>query len=168
MLLKRNTDALAVWLADNQPEVFEGVLRTALVKNAPRGVAGLSGITETLSSLGTSFGSAVKSVGSFLTSDNGMKTLGTVGGLYLQSQAQKDALKLQSSMVQAGYAPYPVQNVGVNTDTAVPVYGPTGQRLTPSLAQQLMPQGSLLRDTLPWLLLFGGALAYLFVSRPRN
>lgn len=167
MLLRKNTDALAIWLAENQPEVFEALLRSAQGKNVPRDAAGLAGIADTLSALGTSFGSAVRSVGSFLTSEQGMRTLGTVGGLYLQSQAQRDALRLQTAQVQAGYAPYPVQNVGVNTDSAVPVYGPTGQRLTPTLAQQLMPQGSILRDYLPWLLLFGGALALLFVSRPR-
>ena len=167
MLLKKNTDALAIWLAENQPEVFEGVLRTALVKSAPRNVAGLAGISETLSALGTSFGSAVKSVGSFLTSDDGIKTLSTLGTVYLTSQAQKDALKLQTAQVQAGYAPYPVQNVGVNTNSAVPVYSPTGQRLTPSLAQQLMPQGSVLREYLPWALVFAAALGLLYVSRPR-
>lgn len=167
MLLKKNTDALAVWLAENQPEVFESVLRTALGKKIPRSVSGLSGISDTLSSLGTSFGSAVKSVGSFLASENGIKTLGTVGGLYLQSQAQRNALRLQTATVQAGYAPYPVQNVGVDTNSAVPIYGPTGQRLTPSLTQRLMPQGSILREYLPWALVFAGALALLFVARPR-
>lgn len=167
MILKKNADALARWLADNQPEVFEGVLRTALVKKTPRSTVGLSGISETLSAFGTSFGSAVKSVGSFLTSEDGMKALGTVGGLYLQSQAQKDALKLQTAVVQAGYSPYPVQNVGVNTNGASPIYTPTGQYLTSSLANQLTPKTSVLQEYLPWVLLFGGGLALLFVSRPR-
>lgn len=167
MILRKNTEALAIWLATNQPEVFEGVLRTALVKKMPASVSGLAGINETLTAFGTSLSGAVKSVGSFLNSEQGMATLGTVGGLYLQSRAQKDALKLQTSMVQAGYAPYPVQNVGVNTDTAVPVYGPTGQRLTPTLMQQLMPQGSLLREYLPWVVVLGSALAALYVIRPR-
>lgn len=163
MIMKKNADQLALWLADNQPEVFAAMLYKATRRTAPKQLGGLA---ETLSSFGASLGSAVKSVGSFIKSEDGMKTLGTVGGLYLQSQAQRDALRLQTQMVQSGYAPYPVQNVGVNTNSAVPVYGPTGQVLNPSLMNQLMPRSDIVRDYLPWGIGIAFALALLYVSRP--
>jgi hypothetical protein len=165
MILRKNADALALWLAKNQPEVFEGALRAAQGQSIPRTPSNLAGITDVLSSIGTSFGSAVKSVGSFLSSENGIKTLGAVGGLYLQSQAQRDALRLQVATVQAGYPPQPVQNVGYNTNTAVPMYGT--QPLTPTLTNQLLPRTSILREYAPWAIGFAVALGFLYVSRPR-
>lgn len=162
---QRNAEALAVWLANNQPELFENVLRTARGASLapPRGFAGL---TDFLSTIGTSVGSAVKNVGSFLATEDGMKTLGTVGGLYLQSQMQRDALRVQLATVQAGYAPLPIQNVGASTNTSVPVYQPTGEALSPSLARQLTPPASILQNW-PWALAFAAGFALLWSFKPR-
>lgn len=126
----------ALWLAKNQPQVFQALLASA------RKRAQLSGITDWLSSVGTSLGGAVKSVGSFLTSEQGLATVGVLGTMYLQTQAQRDALRLQTAQVRAGYPPAPVYSVGAG-DTSVPYYRDpaTGQSypLTPQLANQLQP-----------------------------
>lgn len=162
---KRHGEELALWLAQNQPEVFENVLRTARGGSlgAPRGLAG---VTDFLTSIGTSVGSAVKNVGSFLASPDGMKTLGAVGGIYLQSQMQRDALRLQLATVNAGYAPLPIQNVGTSTNTSVPIYRPTGETLTPSLARQLAPSAGVLQHW-PWMLVFAAGFALLWSFKPR-
>lgn len=156
---KQNADALANWLARNQPQVFEQLYKAAHQR------AQLSGITDWLSAVGTSVGTAAKSVGSFLTSQEGMATLGTIGSIYLQSQAQKDALKLQVANAQAGYAPANVQTVGANPYNSVPVYVDpvTGyqQPLTPQLTQQLMPPSSIMQY-LPWVLAGGVVLLFAF------
>lgn len=127
-------EALALWIAKNQPQVFERLMRSAQQR------AQLSGITDWLSSVGTSLGGAVKSVGSFLSSPEGMATVGALGTVYLQTQAQKDALKLQLSQARAGYPPQPVYSVGTQN---VPYYQDpaTGQSypLTSQLASQLQP-----------------------------
>jgi len=163
MILKSNAEAFALWLAHNQPEVFEGALRAAQGKSVPRSVSNLAGISDVLSSFGTSFTTAVKSVGSFVASPQGMATIGTIGGMYLQSQAQKDALKLQVATIKAGYPPQPVTNSGYNTNSAVPIYGPTGEVLTSQLANQLTPSASLMNYA-PWILITLGA-GYLLFKR---
>lgn len=167
MIASRHANALARWLAINQPEVFEGLLRAAQGKTIPRTVSNLAGIMDVLGNFGTTFSGAVKSVGSFLTSDAGLATVGTIGGLYLQSQAQKDALKLQVATIKAGYPPQDIVNAGPNTNSAVPIYAGTGQALTPQLAARLTPR-SILADYAPWGLALAAGLAFLFVMRPRN
>lgn len=150
---------LAVWIARNQPHVFEALVREANKRGQ------LHGITDWLSSVGSSLGDAAKSVGSFLTSQQGIATLGTIGGLYLQTQAQKDALKLQIRQAQVGQAPIPIQSVGANPYSSVPVYTDptTGQSysLTPQLTSQLQ-SGNGWRDSLPWLI--GGGFLILVLA----
>lgn len=167
MIMQRNADAFAKWLAVNQPEIFEGLLRAAVKREIPEKSA-LSGISDVLSSFGTSFGNAVKSVGSFLSSDDGMKTVGTLGALYLQTQAQRDALKLQTATIKAGYPPQPVTNVGVDTNSAVPVYAPTGQPLTPQLTAALTPRKSIFEEYAPAAMFFAVALGFLWAVRPKR
>lgn len=129
-------EQFAVWLAQNQPEVFQALVASATKHRQ------MNGITDWLTSVGTSLGGAVKSVGSFISSPQGMATLGTIGTVYLQTQAQKDALKLQVAQVQAGYSPAPVYTSGSGA-TAQPYYRDpvTGQSypLTSQLASQLQP-----------------------------
>lgn len=159
----KSGEALAIWLAQNQPQVFQAMYEAAhRDQNVQRG---MHGISDWLSAVGTSIGTAAKAVGQFVTSKEGLATLGTIGGLYLQTQAQKDALKLQVANAQAGQAPAPVQSVGANPYSAVPVYidPVTGQQqaLTPQLAQQLAP--SPLQQYGPWMMIGGALLLGLFV-----
>lgn len=150
-LPRQSAQSLAIWLAQEQPQVFEALLRKSMGEPKPQ----LNGLTDWLSSIGTTIGSAVTSASKYLTSEDGIKTLSTIGSVYLQTQAQKDALKLQLAQAQAGNALYPIQSVGANYNTAVPIYTPTGQSLTPSLTNQLWPTQT--TNWLPWLL-GGGAL----------
>lgn len=130
-------EALALWLSQNQPQVFAALLAKANKQGQ------LHGITDWLSSVGTSLSSAVQSAGSFLASPAGVGTLAAIGTTYLQTQAQKDALKLQMAQAQAGYAMQPI--VSNATSQQYPMYynAQTGQYqpLTSSLTNQLMPQG---------------------------
>lgn len=151
---KNPAESLALWLAQNQPNVFKALT----VEANKRGR--LNGITDWLSNVGSSLGGAVKSVGSFLTSEEGLGALTAAGGLYLQSQAQKDALKIQVAQAQAGYPPAPVYSAGSNPNSQIPYYvdPSTGKQysLTPQLTNYLMPQKTF-QDYLPWIM--GGAFA---------
>lgn len=152
-------EGLALWLATNQPDVFR-----ALVKETNR-AGHLNGISDWLTGVGTSLGTAVQNVGSFLASEDGIKSLTAIGGIYLQSKAQQDALRLQTRMMQAGQPPAPVYSVGPNPSSSLPVYVDpnTGQQysLTPQLTRELQPP----MNWLPIGLAVGGiALAY-FLTR---
>lgn len=127
-------EALALWIARNQPRVFEALTQQAHKR------AQLSGVTDWLSSVGTSLGGAVKNVGSFLTSQEGIATIGALGTAYLTTQAQRDALRTQVAQAQAGYPPQPVYTVGTEQ---TPYYRDpaTGQSypFTSQIAAQLQP-----------------------------
>lgn len=159
MKTKNPAEALALWIAQNQPEVFKALAKEANKRGQ------LNGITDWLSSVGSSLGNAVKSVGSFISSPAGLTALGTVGTVYLQTQAQKDALKLQVSMAQAGYAPQPVYSAGANGQATYYVDPRTGQQIpfNSSLANQLKPPMQL-TDFVPWIL-GGTALLLYFMGR---
>lgn len=150
-------EALARWLAVNQPKVFEALVAKSRQHQ-------LNGVTDFLKSVGTSFGSAVKSVGSFLSSKDGMATLGAIGGIYLQTKAQKDALKLQVQLAQAGQPLANIQSTGP-TPSASPIYvdPATGAAypFTSSLAQQLRPK----TNWMPILIGGGLAIALIFMLR---
>ena len=150
-------EALAAWLAQNQPDVFKALVARAASQGK------LHGITDWISNVGTSFGTAVKAVGSFVSSPAGMGALTSMACVYLQSQAQKDALKLQISMAQACYAPAPVTTNPTSGQYPMYVDPRTGQQipLTSQLANSLMPQKSL-SDYAPWLI--GGGLLLLGFS----
>lgn len=153
-------EELAVWLAKNQPDVFQALVTTAQHKRQ------LAGITDWLASVGTTVGGAVKSVGSFIASPQGMATLGTIGTVYLQNQAQKEALRLQMAQAQAGYPPQPVYTAG-SGEYAQPYYRDptTGQTypLTSQLANQLKPP-------MNWSLigLAGGAVVLILFTLARR
>lgn len=135
---KKAATDLSHWLAINQPKVFE-----ALVIEANRN-GQLNGLTDWLSSVGTSVTGAIKNVGSFLTSTEGLTALTAVGGVYLQTQAQRDVLRAQVQQAQAGQSLLPVQSVGANPYSSVPVYVDprTGQSMpwNSQLSQQFAPQ----------------------------
>lgn len=161
--------ALAEWLAQNEPELF-----AALAARAEQGLSGITdffstlgtGIAKAASSIGTGLTTAVKGVGSFLASPNGLSTLSTLGQTYLQTQAQKNALKVQLATVQAGQQPAPIETrYDAATGTYVPVYVPpagTAQLLTPDLSAQLMRDAQPAWNRyMPWLI--GGGIAAAFL-----
>jgi hypothetical protein len=150
-------EQFAVWLAQNQPDVFQ-----ALAAQAHK-AGQLHGITDWLTGVGTSLGAAVKSVGSFVSSPAGLSALTAASGVYLQTRAQKDALKLQTAQLRAGYAPQPVYTAGANGEVAYYIDPQSGTQypLTPQLSSRLTPQKTL-TDYAPWLIGGGFALAILF------
>ncbi len=123
---------LAQWIALNEPKLFQ-----ALSENAARG-AGFAGFTDWLSTVGSSLSGAVKSVGTFLTSEKGLSTLTTLGGAYLANKSQQNVLQTQVALAQAGMAPAPITNSNFSGGVQ-PVYTPTGQPVTPALLNQLQP-----------------------------
>lgn len=161
MTRQQSSVLLARWLAENQPAVFEALMRRSQGEVQPQ----LSGIADFLSTIGTSVGSAVKSVGSFLTSEDGMKTLATVGGIYLTSQAQKDALKVQMARAQAQTQPAPIYTVGADTNNPYPMIGTqsSARPLTPATANAWLPAGWPVWA--PWAIGAAALLALFFFTR---
>jgi hypothetical protein len=169
-------DALAQWLARNEPELFAAM--------AARAGGELSGITDIFASIGTGIAkaagsigtgltAAVKGVGSFLTSANGLSTLASLGNSYLQTQAQKNALQVQLAQVQAGQAPAPIETrYDAATGSYVPVYVPASgipQALTPDLSAQLLRQAGFdWARWAPWLIGGGLTLALFIWLLTRN
>jgi hypothetical protein len=161
-------EALAQWLAVNEPELF-----AALAARADR-TGDLSGITDIISSIGSGIAkaastvgsgltAAVKGVGSFIASKDGLSTLASLGGSYLQTQAQKNALQVQLAQVQAGQPPAPIETrYDPTTGSYVPVYVPASgvpQALTPDLSAQLLRQAGFdWGRWAPWLI--GGGIAF--------
>jgi hypothetical protein len=150
-------DYFAQWLLVNEPELFN-----ALLARTPQSV---NGIADILSNVAGGITSAAKNVGSFLASDAGIATLGTLGAVYLQSRAQKDAVKVQLAQAQAGQPPAPIQTQPTPSGTVAPFYYPPNAApvpLTPQLTQQLMPP----RNYTPWIigggLIFAGLIAAAF------
>lgn len=158
----QNAEQLAQWLLKNQPELF-----TALARRA-EGRAQLSGITDFFSSLGTGVSNAATQVGSFLTSEDGLKTLTGLTGIYLQTKAQKDALNLQVKLAQAGQAPAPVANSTDPYGGTLPYYYPPNGGppipLSSTLAQRLAPR-STIGDYLPLAVVAVGLGALLLFAR---
>ncbi len=128
-------DAFAQWLMVNEPHLFN-----ALLARTPQS---LHGWTDILSSVGGGIASAAKNVGSFLVSENGMKALSGLSGVYLQTRMQKDALKIQMTQAQRGLPPAPVQTqIDPSTGQVAAYYYPQNAApvpLTPTVARQLLP-----------------------------
>lgn len=104
-MTKQSAASFAAWLAKDQPQLF-----LALAKNAGVPVQeNLSGISDVLSAIGSGLSSAVKTVGSFVTSKEGMTTLSTLATTYLTTKAQQDAVKLQIKQAEAQEAAAPIQ-----------------------------------------------------------
>jgi hypothetical protein len=133
----------AGWLARNYPDLFEAMAAHALNEN------NLSGWTDIFSSIGTGVAKVldagstlVTKVGDFIGTDNGQKTLAQLTGLYAQTQANKDAVKVQLAQAAANKPPAPITTTTQpTTGTTVPVYAPPGQPatpLTPQVAQNLI------------------------------
>lgn len=159
----KSATQLAEWIAQHEPQLFAALTREAGTALSVPGKLG--GITDWLSSIGTGVTSAVKNVGTFLTSSQGLATLGTLGGAYLQTKSQQNVLATQVALAQAGMAPAPIAYTpganGVNT----PIYLPTQQTVTPGLLAQLQP--SFLQRNGIWLALGGAGILALLLLRSR-
>jgi hypothetical protein len=132
---------LAAWLAENHPDVFNELLVRATnpaggavrVQLAPPDI-GLSGFTDTLSSIwggiskaattvASGLGTAVKGVGNFLGTEAGASVLATAVALkYGGKSTQASIIDTQYQRSQAGVTPAPIQTVyDQSTGTYVPV-----------------------------------------------
>lgn len=164
--------AFAAWLSQNEPELFAALVQRARQRgDAP--AAGLGDWSSILSSIGSGIASAVKNVASYVSSPQGVNSLSSLAQTYLQSQGQKNALKVQLAQAQAGYAPAPIETrYDAATNTYVPIYTPpigtpgagTAIPLTPDLSAQLLSnaQGADWTRWLPWII-GGGAAALLVI-----
>lgn len=136
MMTEDSAVAFAAWLAKQEPALFAALEREAATTSAR-----LNGITDFLSSVGSSIGSAVTNVAKYVTSSEGLNSLVNLGGSILQSKAQQNVLKTQLNLAQAGLAPAPIVNAQNPTGSIVPVpvYQPTNMPVTTSLLQNLQP-----------------------------
>jgi len=169
---------LAAWIQEQYPDLFASL--AAHASASPGG--GLSGITDILSSIGSTIGSAAtsvlsgvsnvaKSVGGFLTSADGQQTLAALAAAKLQSN-QNSILQAQIARTQAGIPP---AAIGTTYNPATGTYVPTmttasGQQvpLTQQALQSLQP--SFLDKYGLWLLGGGFGLLVLIpvLMRVRN
>lgn len=155
--------ALAAWIAKNNPQLFDELAKRA-------GTGTLGAWTDVLKTIGSNVGTAVKAVGGFLASSDGIKTVSELGNVYLANKAQKNALQLQIEYAKASNPPLPIDTrVDPNTGQPLPYYlTPTGNSvpLTPQVYQQLRPPMTL-QDYLPWIMLAaaGGFLIYFLTRR---
>jgi len=159
----------AAWLQKNEPALFGELERRANM--VPAEARALAGWTDIFSTVGSALGSAAKNVGSFLTSEAGMATVGGLATVYLASQSQKNAMNLQLAQVQAGQSPLPIQNTVTNGGQVSPYYYPPAggmpQPLTTQLTNYLMPPQSFVKEYWP-LLAGGGGLLLLFMLSSRK
>lgn len=177
---------LAAWLAEQYPEVFNELLvRSTNPTGAPRGVnvapppVGLSGFTDTLSSIwggitsaassvASAVAPAIKSVGSFLGSQAGQNVLATAVALkYGSTSNQAAVIGTQVNRSQAGQTPAPIQTVyDASTGTYVPVLNQntnTGVMQYPvssSILDRLQP--SFIDRYGPWMI--GAGIALVIVA----
>lgn len=132
--------AFALWMAKEEPDLFLALAQTARNK-----IAGLGDFSDVLSSIGDSLSTAASNVGTFLTTGGGIDTLTKLGSVYLQTQAQKSALAVQTQLAQMGRAPAAIQTVYnpatgqyqavVNQTTGGVLFQ---QPLTPQVTQSLL------------------------------
>lgn len=169
---QESAQLLAAWLAENMPELYVQLAQRAGSTAPPQ----LSGITDMLRSIGSGIATAarsvasglstgVKSVGNLLTTKEGVETLTSLATVYAQTQAQKDALKVQVAQAQAGQPPQAIQTVyDPATGVYTPVFAPPGsqpQVMTPQLANRLMP--NFFQQYGPWIFGFGVAAVALAI-----
>lgn len=161
--MKTSNVLFAAWLAENQPAVFNLLLKKADPAAKPQQ---LEGFTDVLKSIGSAAGSAarvlasglstaVKSVGSFLGSSSGQQTLQTALQVYAATQLPAaQTIAAQNGLAQAGQAPADVQ---MQWSPAQQQWIPTGNvaALKPSFMDQYGP----------WLLAGAAALLALLILR---
>lgn len=148
---------LARWIADNQPKLFAKLLQQAGTSKAQ-----LGDIMDALSSLGSTVGNAVSSVGNFLVSPDGIKTIGSLGSAYLNSQAQRDALRVQVQRAEQNLPLAPIYTANTNSPAGGVFYQPVPTQPAIPFSAQLN-QPSLGGIPLKYLLIGGAALVLTFI-----
>lgn len=168
----------AAWIKITHPELFDALAKAAQQhqKTAPIKAAlkpkGLSGFLDTLTSIASDvtsgIGTAVQSVGNFITSPDGIKTMSGLATSYLQNQAQQAVLQTQLARAQAGQAPAPIAYTtaqavtpgGQAITTQVPIIqGASGQFSYMSSAQlRSLTPGGFLQQYGIWLAVGGAAI----------
>lgn len=156
MANEKSAIEFAAWLEENEPALFNELNRAAIARGA-----GLAGVSDWFKSVGTTLSSGVSNVAKFLTSDNGLAAVATLGTAYMTTKAQSNVLKTQMNMFQAGMSPAPIQNTIGPDGQVLPVDARTGQpiidlsRYQPPFLQQYMVP----------MLIGGGLLIALFMLR---
>lgn len=181
--------AFAAWLEQNEPTLFQALLREAAANGAVLKGLGdwsdiLSSVGNVASDIGSGISDAASSVGGWLTSSTGLSSLTSLANTYLQSQTAQSVTQMQLSRAAQGLAPAPVTYATNTAGQVVPVYtgttvpssiapyagqavnlgnGITGVPLsTPALAAL---SGTTLQQYLPYILLGGGLLVLALFMR---
>lgn len=174
--------AFAAWLEANEPDLFQALLKEAAAHGAVAAASAPGGQlgdwSDVLSSIGSGISDAASSVGTWLTSSQGLQSLSSLANVYLQNQTAQSVTQMQLSRAQAGLPPAPVTYTTNTAGQAVPVYTgsqvpnyiapyagqavtlPSGQTAYPLAAPALsaLAPSSALTAYLPWILAGGGLL----------
>lgn len=152
---------LAAWLGEQYPEIFQEIAIRALnptgttsrVTLSPPPV-GLSGFTDTLSTIwggisnaagkiATGLSSTVQGVGNFLASPAGASALSAIAAAkYGTGSAQQSIIQTQLGRAGVGQTPAPIDTVyDTSTGTYIPVLNQGNQQypVSPQLLSQLQP-----------------------------
>lgn len=134
--------ALALWLQEHEPNVFEYLLSHAKSSTTapepatpPRAMAGLGDWSSVLTSLSSDLSTAVSDVGNYLSSSNGQSTINGVISQYLgngATAAQGQVLQTQAALAASGQGPAPIGYQTLPSGQVVPVY--TGTTANPSIS----------------------------------
>ncbi len=180
MISQKVADSLAQWLLKDQPGLFVKLAQVARV--VPKNTA-LGDFTDILSAIGSGISTAVSSVGSFLTSAQGLQTLSTLGATYMTTQAQKNALNVQLATTAANKTAAPIQTVyNSQTGQYEALYTTANgqqQVVTSNNAAQFYPTGAIgsqtiaatasgLTQYLPYIAIGGGLLVLMLLMRSRR
>lgn len=173
--------AFAAWLEQNEPDLFQALLKHAATESSAKGLGDWSSILSSVGSVASDLGSgisdAASSVGSYLTTGGGLTALSNLAGTYLQSKTAQSVVQMQLARANQGMAPAPVSYATNASGQVVPVYTATlptsiapyaGNAVTLSNGQSGYPLttpaltalsgASTLSQYLPWILLGGGVL----------
>lgn len=138
--------ALAIWLAEQNPQIFNALFTAAQKEKAAKATTGAvsglgsfwsslsSGFSSIASDIGSVASSAVNDVSSYLQSKSGTQAMSALAQQYMQNQStalQGQAIQLQMQRAASGMAPAAIGY----TSTGAPVY--SGTTLTPAMAAQV-------------------------------
>lgn len=134
MMTQDSAEEFAAWLAQNEPSLFSALEREAATVGAR-----LNGISDFLSTIGSSLSAGVSNVAKFITSDEGLKSITGLGAAYMTTKAQSNVLSTQLALAQSGMMPAAIQNTIGPNGQIIPVYSPTNQPVNSALLNQLQP-----------------------------
>lgn len=165
----------AAWIAENYPELYEELAKH--VPNAPK--QNLSGFTDFLKNVGSTIGNVatnvvsglstgIKSVGTFLASQEGAQTLTSLASAY--TAINQATIQTQAARAQTGQAPAVIETrYDTATQSYVPIYSPDGKvayNVNGQLLSSLAP--SFFRQYGLWLILGGAGLLFVYLFLRRN